>query len=438
MSSSPNILYLHCHDAGRYVQPYHPSIPTPNIQRVAEEGVLFRQAHTTNPTCSPSRACLMTGQWAHVNGMLGLTHRGFRLHDYSHALPRFLADHDYETVLCGIQHIASDPVTPADAGYKQVRNRGGEFHPVTDAAVSFLRERPQEPFFLDVGYHPPHRAGEGFLTLVRRTDDRYSQVPAPLPDNPIVRDDMSLYEASVHSTDICFGRVLEALDESGLADKTLVIITTDHGIAFPHMKCNLTDHGTGVMLIMRGPGGFSGGKTIDGMVSQLDLFPTLCELTALRKPDWLQGKSLLPLVNGEVDEIHDALFTEVNFHAAYEPQRAIRTKRWKYIRRFDERDSAVLVNCDNSPTKRYLYDRGWRDQARPSELLFDLEFDPNETQNLAASPDHQEILAELREQLETWMRETDDLALAGGVIPPDGARLNSPDAYDASDSPTPS
>ncbi len=78
----PNILYLHSHDTGRYVQPYGHAIPTPNIQRLAEQGVLFRKAFCAAPTCSASRACLLTGQYAHSNGMLGLAHRGFSLRDY--------------------------------------------------------------------------------------------------------------------------------------------------------------------------------------------------------------------------------------------------------------------------------------------------------------------------------------------------------------------
>ena len=97
----------------------------------------------------------------------------------------------------------------------------------------------------------------------------------PLPDTPETRFDTAAYKTCVRILDTEIGRVLNAIDRAGLADNTLVISTTDHGIAFPMMKCNLTDHGIGVLLIMRGPG-FSGGKVIDGMVSQIDLFPTLC------------------------------------------------------------------------------------------------------------------------------------------------------------------
>ena len=106
---TPNILYLHSHDTGRYVQPYGHSVPTPNIQRLADQGLLFRQAFCAAPTCSGSRACLLTGQWAHSNGMIGLAHRGFELNDYSHHLVKTLRDAGYWTGLVGEQHLSRDP-----------------------------------------------------------------------------------------------------------------------------------------------------------------------------------------------------------------------------------------------------------------------------------------------------------------------------------------
>ena len=96
--------------------------------------------------------------------------------------------------------------------------------------------------------------------------------------------------------------------KNGLAENTLVICTTDHGLAFPRMKCHLSDHGIGIMLIVRGPGGFDGGQVVDGLVSQIDLFPTICELAGIEAPAWLQGNSMLPLVNSEAEDIRDAIF----------------------------------------------------------------------------------------------------------------------------------
>lgn len=117
------------------------------------------------------------------------------------------------------------------------------------------------------------------------------------------------------------GTVLQALEDAGLAENTIVICTTDHGIAFPGMKCNLTDHGIGVMLIMRGPGGFAGGAVCDAMVSHVDVFPSVCELLTIHPPQWLEGRSFLPIIRGETAEVNEEVFAEVTYHAAYEPQR---------------------------------------------------------------------------------------------------------------------
>ena len=163
------------------------------------------------------------------------------------------------------------------------------------------------------------------------------------------------------------------------------------------MKCNLTDHGLGVMLVIRGPGGFSGGQVLDALVSQVDIYPTVCALAGISLPDHVQGTSLLPLVNGQAQEIRREIFAEVNYHTYYEPQRCIRTPRFKYIRRFDQRQYPVLPNCDDSLTKDYFIDQGWRQRALENERLYDLVFDPHETHNLAADPHCQDHLAELRQ-----------------------------------------
>ncbi len=428
-----NIVYLHCHDAGRYIQPYGHAVPTPSLQRLAEQGVLFRQAFTTNPTCSPSRACLLTGEHAHVNGMLGLAHRGFRLNDYSHHLIHTLHDAGYTSALAGMQHIAST-AAPGSAdlaaiGYHRVLTEDPHFLKPTDAAVDFLHEDHERPFFLSVGYFAPHRGSvkhrpdQSFPSLGPAFDERYVRPPSPLPDTPQTRRDMAEYASSMQSTDFCMGRVLEALDRTGLAENTLVLATTDHGIAFPGMKCRLTDHGTGVMMIVRGPAGsaFCGGKVVDAMVTHLDFFPTVCDLLNLDAPDRLQGKSLLPLVSGQVDQLHDEVFAEVNYHAAYEPMRAVRTPQWKYIRHLAGHAKRVLPNVDDSLSKSYWVAQGWAEQALPAEELFDLTFDPHETHNLVHDPTHAATLADLRQRLDQWMRRTDDPALDGPIPLPQHA-----------------
>jgi N-sulfoglucosamine sulfohydrolase len=256
-----------------------------------------------------------------------------------------------------------------------------------------------------------------------------------LPDTPAIRRDMASFKSSARHLDQGVGTVLAALDEQGLGDRTLVICTTDHGLPFPGAKSTLYDRGLGVLLIMRGPGGFWGGRVIDAPVSHLDLFPTVCAMAGIEEPDWLDGTPLLPLVRGEVDSLHDELFAEITYHAAYEPQRAIRTDRFKYIRRFENRDRPVLPNIDDGPTKDELLAMGWEQWGTEREQLFHLELDPNEMRNLIGDPRWAEVAGDLRARLDRWMRETGDPLLDGPVPLPPGAWANDPDQRSANEPP---
>ena len=241
---------------------------------------------------------------------------------------------------------------------------------------------------------------------------------------------MAGLNASARSLDAGIGAVLDELDALGLAEDTLVICTTDHGLAFPGAKATLTDRGIGVFLILRGPGGFTGGLVSDALVSQIDLFPTVCELLGIPRPHWLQGVSLLPLVNGAA-AVREEVFAEGTYHAAYEPQRAIRTERWKYIRRFDARETPVRPNTDDGPAKDLWMRHGWAERTVERERLHDLVFDPGEMQNLVDDPELGDVVAELSERLEEWMRATADPLLDGPVPPPPGAEYNEQDQTSA-------
>ena len=411
----PNILYLHSHDTGRYIQPYGHAVATPCLQRLAEEGVLFRQNFCVTPTCSPSRAALLTGCYPHENGMTGLAHRGYSLNDYRQHIIHTLRREGYVSVLAGVQHIAS--ATAEEEAWQIIGYdtclEGDQYE---QRVASYLERPPKSPFFLSVGFHETHRKFPAVQDSAENPN--YCLPPSPLPDTPETREDMARYKASARELDRKMGIVLDALDRSGLADNTLVICTTDHGIAFPRMKCNLHDSGIGTMLIMRGPGGFAAGRVIDCMTSHLDIFPTVCDLLQIKPPSWLRGKSLLPLVRKEATRLHDELFFEINDHAAFEAVRAVRTERWKYIRRFDKQRTPVLLNCDDGESKSLWLDHNWKDQLVPEESLFDLVFDPNETNNLVEDAALQDILETMRERLRRWMKTWSDPLLNDDIRQP--------------------
>src|SRR5215218_2085852 len=217
----PNIVLVHSHDTGRYVQPYGHQVVTPNIQRLADPG-------------------------QHI------------LHT--------LRDAGYFTAMVGEQHVSADP---EELGYDLVVDADtSHAHDVAPATVALLRDRPPEPFFLSVGFFETHR---DYFEPTSVRDKLYSLPPANLPDSPVTRRDMASFKQSARALDHGVGAVLSAIDELEIADETIVILTTDHGIPFPGAKATLTDRGLGVMLIVRGPGGFHGGRVSEVLVSQIDL-----------------------------------------------------------------------------------------------------------------------------------------------------------------------
>jgi len=424
-----NIVYMHTHDTGRYIQPYGYEVPTSNLQRLAEEGVLFRHAYCAGPTCSPSRAALLTGMAPHSAGMTGLAHRGFRLHDYRRHLARFLNSQGYVTALSGVQHeVAQENV--GELGYahhlnERVDTSSGDWENIdlrrAELAAEFIRQPHDKPFFLSVGLFHTHRVKDVFPS--KPGNPNYVLPPFPMYDNAENREDMAGFIASAGMVDRAAGIVLAAIEEAGLREDTIFIFTTDHGIAFPHMKCNLYDTGIGVALIMRVPG-MRQGVASDALVSHIDLFPTLCELNGLEKPAWLQGTSLVPLLEGTAERVNGCIFSEVTYHAAYEPMRCIRTERYKLIRRYDETyQGVVLPNIDDGLGKRFLLRHGLKERRPAREMLFDLYLDPVERENVIDRPEYAAVREELRAALTEWMQCTGDPLLFGPVLPPPGARV---------------
>jgi arylsulfatase A-like enzyme len=226
----PNVLYVHSHDTGRYVQPYGYAVPTPNIQHLADQGALFRQAFCAAPVCSGSRAALLTGQCTHATGMLGLAHRGYRLTHPERHLAHVLRSAGYWSGLIGEQHVSADP---KDLGYDHVVDLDStKVRDVAPAASRLIaaRARAGQPFFLSIGFFETHRE---YFEPSSVPDALYSRPPENIVDTAMTRRDMASFKASARSLDQGVGTVLNALEENGLVDNALVILTTDHGLAFP-------------------------------------------------------------------------------------------------------------------------------------------------------------------------------------------------------------
>jgi len=361
----------------------------------------------------------------HNNGMMGLAHRGFSLKPEVKYLPQILSENGYHTYLFGVQHESRDSTK---LGYQKVfQGESRSCTKVVPLLNNFLLTNPPQPFFISVGFSETHRK---FPEIENIPKDL--KAPSFLPDEPEVKKDIAGLNAMVERVDKYLGETFEILKKTGFSETTLVIFTTDHGIAFPGAKATLLDPGIGIFLIMRGPGGFKGGKESDMLLSNLDFTPTILDYLGIKVPSEMQGKSFLPIVRGEEKRIREEIYIELTYHAAYDPMRGIRTEKYKYIRNFEIRPWYFPPNIDNGFSKDIFKKKGYFNKLRPFEFLFDLRKDPLERNNLAGRPEYREILEKLRKRLIEWMEETSDPLLEGPVPLPEGAKLTPSWAYSPS------
>lgn len=433
MKKKLNILYLNCHDCGRYLSPYGYAVPTPNLKALAERGTLYRNMHSVSPTCSPSRTAMLTGLSPVENGMVGLAHRGFSMKDPERHLARYLRQNGYRTAVSGVQHEWQGNNTPGWQLYEEElpvdydvdEEDDGKVllerdRRIAQAAAAYLGREHESPFFLACGFFLPHRP----FPANGRHDPKTLRPPEPVHDCRDTRLDWAGYATAVEAMDTAVGRVLDALESSRVADQTLVLFTTDHGPAFPEMKCQLKDFGTNVAFLLDYPGNPAAGGCVDALVSHLDVVPTLADLAGFPKPSWAKGHSMEPLQAGQVEEIQDHVFAEVNYHVAAELQRSVRSRRFKLIRRFDKEHTVVPSNIDNSLSKDFVLKvAGGLDAKLEPVSFYDLWRDPMEAHNLADNPDYAQPFGDLDALLQDWMVKREDPALSSESFHPEGAEV---------------
>src|SRR5699024_6410101 len=240
---------------------------------------------------------------------------------------------------------------------------------VTDEVEQFLKDKGagvgQAPFYASVGFEETHRPFESFDPVPPETVD----VPPYLPDTDKVRGALAHFYASITEMDKAVGRIIRALDANGVAENTLVIYTTDHGIAFPRAKGTLFDAGLETALIMRLPEGMrNGGRIHDELLCNIDLMPTLLDLAGVDVPASIDGKSFLPLLKNESFAGRDSMFCEMTWHDRYQPMRGIRTTSYKYIRHFKDGPKVYLpLDIHLSPSGEEVRDEYYVPNS-PEEL----------------------------------------------------------------------
>lgn len=440
-----NVIYIHTHDTGRMIEPYGFAAATPNLKQLAQDALLFRNAYCVSPTCSPSRAALLTGCYPHENGMLGLAQRGFVLDRMKHLVP-FLNAHGYHSVLCGIQHEAGwyldHAAGAAQLGYHQditcdptlyrQEDLGVWDQQNAEAAIAYLTTHPKEqPLFLSYGMYATHRRYPDALDPA--IDPDQIRPPYPIPDTKQNREDHAGFLTSLAGVDRNVGRLLQALKDQGYYEQSIIIFTTDHGLANPFSKCTLFDAGLGVALIMRVPNSKTIGKVSDSLVSHLDVFPTLCDLLQLEKPDWLRGSSFCQEFDQTDTFEREVVFGEINFHTSYEPVRCVRNKRYSYIRYYDDAYLSINAsNIDSSAVKSFFLAHELDTQTKYEEALYDLYYDMGERHNLIQEVQYQQVAQHMSNTLDQLMEESHDPLCDGQLLVQPGWKVNRKECLEAS------
>jgi N-sulfoglucosamine sulfohydrolase len=429
----PNILFAIADDwswphAGVYGDRV---VQTPTFDRVAGEGVLFSHVFCVSPSCTPSRAAILTGQTIHRleegGNLWGILPKRYAVY------PDLLEEAGY---VVGYTGKGWGPGSLEGSGRK--RNPAG---PQFKSFAEFLKRVPDDrPFCFWFGSHDPHRPYVPGSGIKAGMDPGRVAVPPFLPDAPEVRSDILDYYFAVQRFDRDSGDVLKQLEATGRAENTLVVMTGDNGWPFPRAKANLYDAGTRLPLAVRWPAKVTGGRKSDAFVSFTDYAPMFLEAAGLKPPTDMTGRSFLGLLQGERPTDRDRVFLERERHANVRkgdlsyPCRAIRTREFLYVRNLrpdrwpagdPEMYQAVgpFGDVDPSPSKDYvLAHRDEMDVARffrlafakrPAEELYDLAKDPQQLTNVADRPEYGATTERLRAELGRWMKETGDPRAAG-------------------------
>lgn len=402
------------------------TVRTPNFDRIAREGTRFVHAFTAAPSCTPSRAAILTGQAVHRLQEGGNLH-GFLPKAYA-VYPDLLEAQGYSV---GYSGKGWGPGRFEPGG--RARNPAGtQFKNFDD----FMERRSSGgPFCFWFGSTDPHRPYEPGSGAKSGLDAKSVDVPGFLPDTPEVRNDILDYYFEVQRFDRDLGRVIERLERGGELDNTIVIVTADNGMPFPRAKATVYDGGARLPLAIRWPGVARAGAVIDSFVTLTDIAPTLLEAAGLKPLDSMTGRTLVPLLRGEPQSGRDRVFVERERHANVRrgdlgyPVRAIRTKDYLYIRNFrpdrwpagdPEKHFSVgpFGDIDGGPSKSLVLDRRTDPSIarffqlatakRGAEELYDLGRDPHQLENVAGRPEHRDAQQRLRAELDRWLRETGD------------------------------
>jgi N-sulfoglucosamine sulfohydrolase len=441
----PNILFCIADDwsqehAGAYGCRW---VETPSFDRVAREGVLFANCFTSNPKCSPCRASILTGRntWQLEEACC---HFGVFPAKWP-VYPDLLEDAGYHVGYTGKGWGPGDAQAggfkrnPAGPAYNAKRarppHRGMSNVDYAANFIAFLEEREEgQPFCFWYGASEPHRVYEAGIG--RQAGKRVADVelPAYYPDSNAIREDFLDYAVEVEWFDTHLGRILTALEETGELDRTLVVVTSDHGAPFPRIKGQIYEHGFHLPLAIRWAGHVQAGRTVEDFINVRDFMPTFLEAAGVERPDSVTGTSFLGILesdeSGWVDRSRNRMLIGKERHDIGRPfdwgypVRAIRTPEYLYIHNYEPgrwpagNPETGYRNCDASPTMDLIL-RSFNEYyslsfgMRPREELYRITDDPDCVNNLAESAEHRQAKEDLREEMEQKLRDEEDPRMFG-------------------------
>ncbi|NLF30277.1 MAG: sulfatase [Planctomycetes bacterium] len=415
MARRPNIVFITTHDTGRHFGCYGVrTVHTPNIDRLAAEGVLMEDFFCTSPVCSPSRGAMMTGLWPQRNGLMGLSHppSSWTFNDGVQHLSHILRGAGYRTALFYHQHevmpwdidrLAFDDWYAKQEGFHRPADTvAAEF---ASFAASLTPEQP--PFYAQIGFGETHRKWDaGGVEPDRSTG---VTVPPYLVDNEAARADAALLQGAVRKVDDAVGIILKALEENGLAENTIVVFTVDHGLEFPRAKWYLYDPGIETACLVRWPaGGVDGGHRVRQLVSNVDVTPTLLDLIDVAPPLPLDGIAFTRLLRDPAaPATRDMIFAMYLMGGSQPEARCVRTRTHKLIRNFS--NLRVFRTPVDVAAPRFEPD------TCPVTQLYDLAADPLEFDNLSGRAEHAAVEADLNGRLWRWLEAVGDPILHGPI-----------------------
>lgn len=436
--SRPNIILFVTDDLSPDMGCYgNDTIKTPHLDALASDGVRFSHAFCTTASCSASRSVILTGTHNHKNGHYGHEHsyHHFSSFQKTKSLPVRLSASGYRTGRIGKYHVAPESVYHFDNVLQGNSRNAVE---MANRVQPFVKA-DEKPFFLYFCTSDPHRGGsrpdlpltpnafgntpEGYPGV---DEVLYSPedviVPPYLPDTPICRAELAQYYQSVSRIDQGMGRLAEVLKEAGVWDNTIVIFTSDHGIAFPGGKTTQYEPGLSIPMLVRDPRMQQRGTLNNAMVSLVDLTPTILDMAGADVPKKeFHGRSFLPIIGQQDPSGWDVVYGSHTFHEIqmYYPMRTVRQRQYKLIWNIAHPlPYPFASDLWAAPTWQAQYDQGLQAMygkrtvgryiQRPEFELFDLQSDPHETTNLADDPQHADRLAKMQTELKRFQKQTGD------------------------------